>query len=83
MRWRTDGPARDAYFFVYGTRTREPETDRDASIGTAAGGTRRRSFHVRLRDAAHVRYVHRGRAPVRSAAHRGACACGFSDRWRA
>jgi hypothetical protein len=57
VRWRTDGPALDAGFAVYGTRTPDLDDDRDASVGSAAGGTRRRSFHVRLRDAARVRYV--------------------------
>jgi hypothetical protein len=58
VRWRTDGPALDAYFVVAGTRTRGLESDREPKVGTAAGGARRRSFHVRLKDAASVRYVH-------------------------
>jgi hypothetical protein len=57
VRWRTDGPALDAYFLVYGARTRRLEDDRRLNIGTTAGGARRRSFHVRLKDAADVRYV--------------------------
>jgi hypothetical protein len=56
VRWRTDRPARDAYFLVYGTRTKSLQGDRDAKVESASGGARRR-FHVRLRDARAVRFV--------------------------
>ena len=58
VRWRTDGPALDAYFGVVGTRTKDAEKDLQPAFGSATGGTRRRSFRVRLRDARAVRYVH-------------------------
>jgi hypothetical protein len=58
VRWRTDGPARDAGFVVIGTRTRSGERERGAPVfASVRGGTRRRSFHVRLREARAVRYV--------------------------
>ncbi|WP_028062520.1 hypothetical protein [Solirubrobacter soli] len=57
VRWRTDGPAQDAEFIVVGTRTRTGRAERDPKYASAPGGTRRRSFHVRLRDASKVRYV--------------------------
>jgi hypothetical protein len=57
VRWRTDGPAQDAYFSVVGTRGARADGDREAKIELAHGGIRRRSFHVRLREARAVRYV--------------------------
>ncbi len=56
VRWNTDVRALDAYVFVYGTRTRDPEKD-PSPVFASANNPRRRSFHMRLRDAARVRYV--------------------------
>jgi hypothetical protein len=56
VRWSTDVAARDVVFYVYGSRVRNYRTDRELKVG-AAIGRGRRAFHVRLRDAARVRYV--------------------------
>ena len=42
---------------VVGTHGPSPDTKRLPVFGSARGGPRRRSFHVRLRDARDVRYV--------------------------
>jgi hypothetical protein len=55
VRWSTDVAARDAYFYVYGTRTRSLRTGAPSLRVVAGRG--RRSFHVTLRDAARARYV--------------------------
>jgi hypothetical protein len=56
VRWSTDLPARDVIFIVYGSHGRSYRTDPDLKVG-AAIGRGRRTFHVKLRDAARVRYV--------------------------
>jgi hypothetical protein len=59
VRWSTDLPARDVYFIVYGSHGRSYRADPDLKV-RAAIGRGRRTFHVRLRDAARVRYVRLG-----------------------
>jgi hypothetical protein len=55
VRWNTDVAARDAYFYVYGSRTRSTQAN---AIGLrSVNGRGRRSFHVTLKDAARARYV--------------------------
>jgi hypothetical protein len=56
VRWRTNVPVRDAYQYVYATRTARVERDPTARFGVP--GPRGRSFRVVLRDAAGKRYVH-------------------------
>ena len=55
VRWSTDVAARDAYFYVYGARTRSLRTGTPSL--RVVGGRGRRSFHVTLRDAKQARYV--------------------------
>jgi hypothetical protein len=59
VRWSTDLRARDVYFIVYGSHNRSYRSDPDLKV-RAAFGRGRRTFHVRLRDAARVRYVRLG-----------------------
>ena len=59
VRWSTDVPARDVYFIVYGSHGRSYRSDPDLKI-RAAFGRGRRTFHLRLRDAARVHYVRLG-----------------------
>jgi hypothetical protein len=55
VRWRTDVATRDAFFYVFGSRTGAANA-RPISF-RVANGRGRRSFHVTLKDAARVRYV--------------------------
>lgn len=62
VRWRTDGPVRDAYFLVFGMKGR----GRESGV-VAAGAPKRltgRTFSVRLRDARAARYVELDLAPL-------------------
>ncbi len=55
VRWSTDVPVRDAFFYVLGSRTRS-ENGRSVSLRIVRGRGRR-SFHLTLPKAAAVRYV--------------------------
>jgi hypothetical protein len=57
VRWRTDAPTVDAYWFVYGSRVSDPKRDGDVvAFGSAPAGDRR-TFRVVLRDARRARHA--------------------------